>query len=831
MLVMNSGVPPPETCAEVRLDLNRRELDIRCPLAVPSGPSQDTFEIAMFRFQVPLPKVSAIHIETSDSGEIAMILPLAGPPEFYRQTKDIQATHKPRDSRWYERFSWFRQTDIVKDLVQLETNPVSLGKENTIVDIGRWTTYRMVLNKLTIEPWLYQVTTQALRDWNVKVVTDEITLIPRADIPIWRLLDAPDKPMSNTSDLLLQLSTNIRQLSFEVRYQLEVCMSHGYLHESNITEDFLRKLAELDDSIAVSILEKVADIKQRFFDPMSIFGLTVRRSTTRKKIPPHCMLARSAVVTPSMIYYTTPSVEISNRVVRHWSALSDRFIRVRFTDELDNGRVQSQDNKIMDEVFARIKRAMENGITVGDRKYEYLASGNSQFRENGAYFFAPTPEWPTQLLRDHLGQMDDNDAKIPAKFCARIGQNFSTTRGISTKVKVIDDCEDIERGKFNFTDGVGKISLHLARLIAEEFGLSTEDPPSVFQFRLGGCKGVLAVAPDVPGNEVHIRPSQAKFAAIHEGLEIIRMSSYVTAYLNRQIIVVLSTLGVPDEVFRLKLLTQLEDLSQAMVDEQVALRELQKSIDFNQVTLTIAGMVIDGFMQAKDPFMMSMLNLWRSWSVKYLKQKAKITIEQGACLLGCVDETGELKGHFSDAQPPDGASVEERINALPEVFCYVDPKRTGIYEAIEGVCIIARNPSLHPGDIRVVRAVDNANLHHLRNVVVLPQTGDRDLGNMCSGGDLDGDDYWIIWDQDLIPQEWNHPAMDFTADPPRRVKNEVTVKDMTEFFVNYMKNDNLGTIAHAHLAAADRDEFGVKGNDGEFDFLFLPCHISNNSRY
>jgi RNA-dependent RNA polymerase len=211
-----------------------------------------------------------------------------------------------------------------------------------------------------------------------------------------------------------------------------------------------------------------------------------------------------------------------------------------------------------------------------------------------------------------------------------------------------------------------------------------------------------------------------------------------------------------------------------------------------------------------------MLNLWRSWSVKYLKQKAKITIEQGACLLGCVDETGELKGHFSDAQPPDGASVEERINALPEVFCYVDPKKTGIYKAIEGVCIIARNPSLHPGDIRVVRAIDNANLHHLRNVVVLPQTGDRDLGNMCSGGDLDGDDYWIIWDQDLIPQEWNHTAMDFMADPPRRVKDEVTVKDMTEFFVNYMKNDNLGPIAHAHLAAADRDEFGVKGNDCEF---------------
>ncbi|QDS67978.1 hypothetical protein FKW77_009170 [Venturia effusa] len=813
MMVMRSVTPPPETRAELRLDLDRRELDIRFPLKVPSGPGLENAEIAMFRFQVPLPKLSVIHEEQTDSGQKAMILPLDSPPEFYRQTKEIKETHNPKSSRWWERLSWYRQTDIVEDLVQLDTSPVTLHKKDAIVDIGRWTTYRIVLSDLTH----YSRATQALRDWNVKLVMDEIKLLPRTDSPIWRLLDGPEKTVGNASDMLLELSSGIRQLSFEVRYQLEVCISRGYLHESNMSAEFIQKLAEFDDSIAVSILEQLADTKERIFDPMSIFQIRTRRNMAKKKIPPHCTLARSAVVTPSMIYYTTPSVEVSNRVVRHWGTLQDRFIRIRFADELDNGRVQSQDNKVMDEVYARITRAMENGIVLGDRKYEYLASGNSQFRENGAYFFAPTPDWSTQILRDHLGQMDPNDETIPAKFCARIGQNFSTTRGINTTVFVQDQhaaCYDIERNGYIFTDGVGKISPDLARHIAQEFGLSTEDPPSVYQFRLGGCKGVLAIAPDVRGNEVHIRPSQAKFAAIHEGLEIIRTSSYVTAYLNRQIILVLSTLNVPDEVFRRKLDVQLENLTHAMVDEQVALRELQKSIDFNQMTLTIAGMVLDGFMRVKEPFMMSTLNLWRSWTVKYLKEKAKITIEQGACLLGCVDEYAVLKGHFDDAQPTEDASLEDRMAALPEVFCYVDQKKTGIYEPIEGICILARNPSLHPGDIRVVRAVDKQELHHLRNAVVLPQTGDRDLGNMCSGGDLDGDDYWIIWDQDLIPppEEWNHPAMDFTAIPPHRVKDKVTVKQMTKFFVDYMKNDNLGTIAHAHLAQADYDEFGVKSD-------------------
>jgi RNA-dependent RNA polymerase len=29
--------------------------------------------------------------------------------------------------------------------------------------------------------------------------------------------------------------------------------------------------------------------------------------------------------------------------------------------------------------------------------------------------------------------------------------------------------------------------------------------------------------------------------------------------------------------------------------------------------------------------------------------------------------------------------------------------------------------------------------------VVLPANGDRDLASQCSGGDLDGDDYTVIW--------------------------------------------------------------------------------------
>jgi hypothetical protein len=110
----------------------------------------------------------------------------------------------------------------------------------------------------------------------------------------------------------------------------------------------------------------------------------------------------------------------------------------------------------------------------------------------------------------------------------------------------------------------------------------------------------------------------------------------------------------------------------------------------------------------------------------------------------------------------------------------------------------------------VVRAIDVPELRHMRNCVVLPSTGDRDIASMCSGGDLDGDDYLVMWDPDLLPDEWNHAPMDYTPPPPVISDGPVTVDAMTSFFVTHMKNDNLGRIATAHRYWADMEDDGVK---------------------
>jgi RNA-dependent RNA polymerase len=349
-------------------------------------------------------------------------------------------------------------------------------------------------------------------------------------------------------------------IPFEVRYQLEVCISQGYLNEHNITEPFLRSLTELalqDKAKARTILEWVAEQEVRVFDPMKIFSNQEALSYfPNSKIPHYCAYARKATITPSSLLYNSPTVETTNRVTRKFAAYGDRFLRIQFTDEKAEGRISACADKARnDELFSRVYRTLMNGIRIGDRHYQFLAFGNSQFRENGAFFFCETPQLSCQDIRDWMGNFDD--IKVVAKYAARLGLCYSTTRAIHSARPKIVKLEDVDRNGYTFTDGVGKISDLLAKLIAHDLGI-TGYPPSAFQFRMGGCKGILAVSPDAKGQEIHIRKSQQKFSATYNGLEIIRCSQFAVASLNRQTISILTSLGVPDQVRCLHANTQAE---------------------------------------------------------------------------------------------------------------------------------------------------------------------------------------------------------------------------------------------------------------------------------
>ena len=83
----------------------------------------------------------------------------------------------------------------------------------------------------------------------------------------------------------------------------------------------------------------------------------------------------------------------------------------------------------------------------------------------------------------------------------------------------------------------------VAKTIALDF------TPSAIQIQFAGFKGVLALDPKLSGKTAVFRPSMRKFESPHCRLEVLQTSRPQPVFLNHQLITLLSSLGIPDEVF------------------------------------------------------------------------------------------------------------------------------------------------------------------------------------------------------------------------------------------------------------------------------------------
>ena len=190
-------------------------------------------------------------------------------------------------------------------------------------------------NPKNILPQFNQIR-EALRDYNIEILPfPNFHHIPRDDAPVWKLIDPSLKKQSRPGTGLEEMMhANTPQMPFEVRYQLEVCLSQGFLNEHNLSEEFIWTLLSMSIKQARDLLEYIANHGKRLYDPMLSIQATNRQGLLSKtKIPSYCAYVRSATVTPTTVYFQTPVAETSNRVIRQYSQYADRFLRVRFTEE------------------------------------------------------------------------------------------------------------------------------------------------------------------------------------------------------------------------------------------------------------------------------------------------------------------------------------------------------------------------------------------------------------------------------------------------------------------------------------------------------------------
>jgi RNA-dependent RNA polymerase len=153
------------------------------------------------------------------------------------------------------------------------------------------------------------------------------------------MLDSPMSEQVESKMPAAQDHESIYQLPFEVRYQLEVCISQGIMNVHNLSSEFVSRLTDMaikDQAAARHMLEYAAEQEKRIYDPITIFdNAEALAYSPKSKIPYYCAYSRKATVTPTTLYFSSPTVETTNRVIRQFAEkYGDRFLRVQFTDEI-----------------------------------------------------------------------------------------------------------------------------------------------------------------------------------------------------------------------------------------------------------------------------------------------------------------------------------------------------------------------------------------------------------------------------------------------------------------------------------------------------------------
>ncbi|CAI2323842.1 unnamed protein product [Caenorhabditis sp. 36 PRJEB53466] len=632
-------------------------------------------------------------------------------------------------------------------------------------------------------------------------------LITRGSVFLDQLLDVTDVHVPEDQEKPMVLEHEPLFLKIVRR-----CMKECTQATEETLEQLLNAIDERRNVIIVQAFQSLYKSRKVQYERL-LSGESIQDSGLAKPLPKNCVSVAKVIVTPSRVLLMAPEVMMVNRVVRRFGP--DYALRCVFRDD-NMGRLAIRDFSInnidhMSNIVTQgIYHTLRNGIQVADRLYSFLGWSNSQMRDQGCYLYAPHVDQVTGMLTGTVEDIrawmgDFRDAVSVPKMMSRMGQCFTQaqpTVRLKRKHWIVE--ADIEGGldnKYCFSDGCGRISCKLAAQITKL--LELKEVPACFQVRFKGFKGIVVIDPTIDEiinmPKIIFRKSQRKFG---EGsgdlqddyLEVVKYAMPSPVCFNRPFITILDQVSAKQSARSHARITnrvhyylerELCLLSNMMINESQAAEEL-----FNRTNLPIDWLKVSkraGFQLTVDPFVRAMIFSIYRYNIIHHISKAKIFLppNMGRSMYGVVDETGLLQHG--------------------QVFIQYSPsiRQTSRQPVLKtGKVLITKNPCHVPGDVRVFEAVWQPALVHLVDVVVFPQHGPRPHPDEMAGSDLDGDEYLIIWDQEML-LDYNEDAMVFPSSSALEEEKEPTVDDMVEFFLRYLQQDSIGRMSHAHLAYAD----------------------------
>ncbi|ORY85390.1 RNA dependent RNA polymerase-domain-containing protein [Leucosporidium creatinivorum] len=528
-------------------------------------------------------------------------------------------------------------------------------------------------------------------------------------------------------------------------------------------------------------------------------------------------VCRHVVLTPSGIKLEGPLPDQSNATLRRYGK-AEYFLRVSIREEdLEKHRHDFRVD-MKDFIRRRYLPFFVDGIPLCGRTFRFLGYSQSALHDHSTWFVAPFEFEGSRMSAPSILKAMGDFSKviyIPARFMARIAQLWTTTQpSITLKREEIRQIKDVERfdpktKRLNcITDGVGTISTELAAevdaaLLASLRGARAQRVrPSCWQIRLGGSKGMISVDRTLKGRQLCLRPSMQKFDA-SDSLTLDIAQAFdrpLPAFLNRPLIKILEDLGDGTSSQAIMAIQQqavkdVEAARSSLVDaagllERTGLGTAARAPSTLRRLSQLLG--LDYLGAWIEPFASFWIDLAVVDALRTIKFKARIPVD-GWTLVGVADE--------------DGILGEGEIFA-----CIRRQGQPDLY--LEGEITISRSPSIHPGDVQIVRAVGKLprtsapRTSSLFNCVVMSTKGARSLASCLGGGDYDGDLFLLITDSRLLPQRVEPPAA-YEPAPVRRLDQPCTLAHGAEFFLDYVLTDLIGLVSSRHLHIADSSPMGT----------------------
>ncbi|KAJ3025035.1 UNVERIFIED_CONTAM: putative ATP-dependent RNA helicase dhr2 [Siphonaria sp. JEL0065] len=430
------------------------------------------------------------------------------------------------------------------------------------------------------------------------------------------------------------------------------------------------------------------------------------------------------------------------------------------------------------------------GVHDLENKYEFFTFTRSQLETRDCLLIK---KGERHHVMSRLGFDDVHEVAKVVKYSGLLMNELDVEVQVLVDVNVVMEKDIVRRG-YNFSDGCGRISRDLVVQLVSDAAYV----PSVLQIRAPGIKGVLMLDPQLGHRTIVFRGSMQKLnilTQVVEGRSVVveKLPIAVLHYsmpqrcrgLNMQVISLLLERGLPSEIIRQKDRDYKNAVNHALVDIRAAFDFLficgyDKDLEFLIQILHLRysqRRALSRFWNDLKNLQSSQIATWRkgNWKANRTRDRNASSSSTSSSSSAAAPVTSQASLDREDLDPPKRMvlplresdllfGVCDHRGILKPGQCFVQILRPNAKsQVLTGKIAAMRNPCYHPGDIVVLEAVDVEAFHYVQNAIVFCTTGDRPDADVCSGGDLDGDRFLIVWDKDIISRL--KPAKPFNYRP------------------------------------------------------------------